>query len=313
MTPEQWKMISANLSNVFYAIIGVLFLLLGIRAFCRNKGFKRYTTLGFWGILFITFTFGPYMESWITGLFIIVLAVLSLINGVIPTTHKPLVPEETRRNADRIGYKIFIPALVLGLSTFACAQIFPKLGANNALGISGIIGLITAILVTKCKPVEILDDGLRLLDNVGTAGILPQLLAALGSVFTVAGVGAVIAGLVSGIIPEGARLLAVIVYCVGMALFTIIMGNGFAAFSVITVGIGIPFLINQGANPIVVGALGLTAGYCGTLLTPMAANFNIVPATLLEMKDKYGVIKAQAPVALVMLVVHILLMYFFAF
>ena len=98
-----------------------------------------------------------------------------------------------------------------------------------------------------------------------------------------------------------------------MALFTIIMGNGFAAFSVITVGIGIPFVIAQGANPVVVGALGLTAGYCGTLMTPMAANFNIMPAALLETKSKYAIIWAQMPVATVMLIIHIILMYVLAF
>ena len=85
---------------------------------------------------------------------------------------------------------------------------------------------------------------------------------------------------------KGIHFIAVAVYCIGMALFTMIMGNGFAAFAVITVGIGYPFLIAQGANPVVVGALGLTAGYCGTLMTPMAANFNIMPAALLETKSK---------------------------
>ena len=109
---------------------------------------------------------------------------------------------------------------------------------------------------------------------------MPQLLAALGVLFTACGVGDVISKGVASIIPDGNRFIAVAVYCVGMALFTIIMGNGFAAFSVITVGIGIPFLIMQGANPVVVGAMGLTVGYCGTLLTPMAANFNIRPAAL---------------------------------
>ena len=150
------------------------------------------------------------------------------------------------------------------------------------------------------------------MDNVGVTGILPQLLSALGALFTAAGVGDVIASGVSAIIPEGSKLIACIVYCVAMALFTIIMGNGFAAFSVITVGIGIPFLIAQGANPIIVGALGLTAGYCGTLCTPMAANFNIMPAALLEVKNKYTIIKSQIPVAIVMLVIHIILMYIFA-
>ena len=148
---------------------------------------------------------------------------------------------------------------------------------------------------------------------MGSVAFLPQLLSALGALFTAAGVGDVISGAVSGLIPNGAHFIACAVYCIGMALFTMIMGNGFAAFSVITVGIGIPFLINQGANAAVVGALGLTAGYCGTLMTPMAANFNIMPAALLETKSKYAIIKAQLPIALAMLVIHILLMYFWAF
>jgi uncharacterized membrane protein len=91
------------------------------------------------------------------------------------------------------------------------------------------------------------------------------------------------------------------------------MGNAFAAFAVITAGIGIPFVFSQGANPAIAGILGLTAGYCGTLLTPMAANFNIVPAAIMDMKNKNGVIAAQAPLAIIMLIVHIVLMYFWAF
>ena len=170
-----------------------------------------------------------------------------------------------------------------------------------------------ALLLFKARPSYAVTDGTRLVDNVGVTGILPQVLAALGSLFTAAGVGDVIAHGVSAVIPTGNLFAATAVYCVSMALFTMIMGNGFAAFSVITVGIGIPFLIAQGANPVVIGALGLTAGYCGTLMTPMAANFNIVPVALLETKSKYAVIKSQIPVALTMLVIHILLMYFLAF
>ena len=45
----------------------------------------------------------------------------------------------------------------------------------------------------------------------------------------------------------------------------------------------------------------------------MAANFNTLPVALLEMKDEFGVIKAQLPVALLLIVAHIALMYFWAF
>lgn len=67
-------------------------------------------------------------------------------------------------------------------------------------------------------------------------------------------------------------------------------------------------MLNFGGDPSLLGILALTSGYCGTLMTPMAANFNIVPVAVLEMKDKYGVIKKQVPVALCMLAFQILLM-----
>ena len=99
-----------------------------------------------------------------------------------------------------------------------------------------------------------------------------------------------------------------------MAVFTIIMGNAFAAFAVITSGIGIPLVIvAHGANPLIVAPIAMLAGYCGTLMTPMAANFNIVPAALLEMQSKYGVIRAQIPLAISLLAANILLMYFLGF
>ena len=246
------------------------------------------------------------------------MAVLTGIKGVVQSASD--VPEQkvVRERADKFGYKIFIPALSLALSAVVLATLGSKvpalswITANNSICLAGLIALCVVLAMTKADPKYAVVDGTRLMDNVGPTGILPQLLSALGSLFTAAGVGTVIANGVAAIVPEGNKLIACAVYCIAMALFTIIMGNGFAAFSVITVGIGIPFLIAQGANPIVVGALGLTAGYCGTLCTPMAANFNIMPAALLEVKNKYAIIKSQIPVALCMLLIHIVLMYVFA-
>jgi uncharacterized membrane protein len=143
--------------------------------------------------------------------------------------------------------------------------------------------------------------------------MLPQFLAMLGVVFTASGVGEVVANAIAGIVPEGNRLAGVIAYCVGMALFTAIVGNAFAAFTVITAGIGVPFVIALGGNPVIAGALAMTAGFCGTLVTPMAANFNALPVALLQMQDRNGVIKAQAPLAAVLFAAHIVLMYFLVF
>ncbi|BDR60799.1 hypothetical protein KIM322_10600 [Lactobacillus xylocopicola] len=170
-----------------------------------------------------------------------------------------------------------------------------------------------AMILTRSTAKVAYEDTQRMVRSVGSAGILPQLLATLGVVFTASGVGDVTAKAISGIFPVGNHLLGVSLYCISMALFTVIMGNAFAAFAVITAGIGIPSVVAQGGSPVIVAALGMTAGYCGTLLTPMAANFNTLPVALMEMKDPLGVIKQQVPIALSMLVVHIVLMYFLAF
>ena len=69
----------------------------------------------------------------------------------------------------------------------------------------------------------------------------------------------------------------------------------------------------HGADPAIAGVIAMLSGYCGTLLTPMAANLNVVPAALLEMKDKNGVIRAQVMTAVPILIINILLMYFLAF
>ena len=305
--------LSTGIAELFYCVIGLIFISTGVKALKDPSCTKRVTTALFWFILAATFIAGPYLPRWITGLCVVLMALLTAFKRVVPS--KSDVPEasQTRAAADRLGYSVFIPPLFLAISAVLVATFLKVLGANNAIGISGIIALIAAFIIFRPKPVHAITDCTRLTDNVGVTGILPQVLAALGAVFTAAGVGDVIAAGVNAVIPQGNLFAATAVYCVAMALFTMIMGNGFAAFSVITVGVGIPFLVAQGANPVVVGALGLTAGYCGTLMTPMAANFNILPAALLETKNKYTVILSQLPMALFMLLAHIVLMYFLAF
>lgn len=305
--------LSKTVSEIFYIMIGMIFILVGKKALRDGALNVRYLTAGFWFILAFTFIGGPYVPKYVTGVCVIVMAALTALGKVKQS--KSDVPDAavTRKNADQFGYKVFLPCLALAVSAVIVATVWKSLGPNNAIGVSALIALLTVFAITKAKPASAVIDGSRLMDNVGPSGILPQVLAALGALFTAAGVGEVIATGVQAVIPDGNRFMAVLVYCLSMALFTAIMGNGFAAFSVITVGIGIPFVISQGANPLVIGALGLTAGYCGTLLTPMAANFNIMPAALLETKNKYSIIKMQAPVAVTMLVIHVILMYALAF
>lgn len=295
------------LLTVIYAIIGLICVSLAVFALRSKTQQARVGTALFWSILGIIFIFGDWIPANVVGVLIIVLAILSASKQVKVGSFKTTDEEFKLESAKKIGNKLFIPALVLAILAFLIAQ-FTNLGSYNAIGLSGIGALIVMMVLSKSNVKEANNESIRLLSQVGPTAILPQILAALGTLFTVAGVGDVIAGGVSQVIPEGNIWLGVVAYCVGMAVFTAVMGNAFAAFSVITAGIGVPFVFALGANPLIAGALALTAGFCGTLLTPMAANFNIVPASILELKNQYGVIKAQAPFAIIMLIIHIILM-----
>ena len=300
------------LLEIFYIIIGIMMLNTAVLTL-RDKNHKaKIGTSLFWALLGIIFIFGPYIPSVVVGGILVVIAVLTLTKQVKPGTVKALDEKFGEEQAKKLGLKVFVPSLVIALAALGIAQ-FTAISGTAAIGVAAVIAAIVTFVITKAKPRVLVEESDRMLQSVGAVSILPQLLAALGALFTAAGVGDVISSGISGILPQGNIFIGVTAYCVGMALFTMIMGNAFAAFSVITVGIGIPFVFAQGANVAIAGALALTAGYCGTLLTPMAANFNIMPAALLEIEDKNAIIKQQAPVALILLAIHILLMYFLAF
>ena len=304
--------LSNTLLKIFYIMIG-LYMGLTMVFTIKDKNHKtRIGTSLFWGILSVVFMFGDYIPSQIVGAFVIVIAVLSATKQINVGTLKQLDETFVTLKAEKLGLKIFIPSLSIAIIAMLIAS-FTGFSGTVAIGISSTLTLVLTFVITKAKPKEFLEDSNRMYQSMGSFVILPQLLASLGVLFTAAGVGDKISSMISGVIPTGNVLLGVIAYCVGMAVFTAIMGNAFAAFSVITVGVGLPFVFAQGGNPVVCSTLALTAGYCGTLLTPMAANFNMLPTALLELKDKNAVIKAQAPIAIILLVIHIFLMYTLGF
>ncbi|MBD3107171.1 DUF979 domain-containing protein [Bacillus sp. AGMB 02131] len=304
--------ISNTLLEIFYAIIG---LFMGITMIFTLKDKNHKTRIGtalFWGILAAVFIFGNYIPSMVVGILVVLIAVLSATKQINIGTLKQLDETFTTLKAEKLGLKIFIPSLAIAIIAMLVAT-FTEFSGTVAIGIAAVCAMIIAFVITKASPKEFLEDSNRMYQSVGSFAILPQLLASLGVLFTAAGVGDKIASIISNVIPAGNAFVGVATYAIGMAIFTMIMGNAFAAFAVITVGIGVPFVFNIGGDPLIIGTLALTAGYCGTLMTPMAANFNMLPAALLEMKDKNAVIKAQAPVALTLLAVHIVLMYVLGF
>jgi uncharacterized membrane protein len=286
---------------------------------------RRFNNTAFWGIYAITFLFGSRLPDLASGFLVIAMVLVASIRGLGQGVDQSS-PEARESSAQRWGNKLFIPALaipivtVLGTLTLkrvtiAGSQLVDvKQVTVISLAIATVIALAIGMVLLRPPLSAPIREARRLLDAVGWAAVLPQMLAALGALFALAGVGTVVSGLAQRWIPLDTPFVVVVTYALGMAVFTMIMGNAFAAFPVMTAGIGLPLIVQKfGGDPTIMAAIGMLSGFCGTLMTPMAANFNIVPTALLELPDENAVIKVQIPTALILLGANILLMNFLVF
>lgn len=317
----------------FYWLLAAFFLTVAVLVLRDRSNPHRVWSATFWALLGLCFPYSTFVVAetlppWPLGLAVVAIACIAgfglLGHG---TEEKTTTPKERQGLAERFGNRLFIPVLVVPVVTGLFAILGPKLTIGGTplleplsetvigLGASAIIAVAMGMWVLRTPRAAVpLHEGRRLTENIGWASVLPQLLAMLGLVFATAGVGTAIGTSAGQILPKGSLLAAVVLYCFGMAVFTIIMGNAFAAFPVMTAAIGYPLLIQfYDGNAAAVFAIGMLSGYCGTLCTPMAANFNIVPVALLELKSDYAVIRAQLPTAVPLWACNVGLMYFLAF
>ena len=310
-----------------FTLVGGTFAAYALLSLFDRTNPKRLGNAAFWGLFALSLVAGTWLGDFANGLIVLALAALAtlkLIGRGAPATGE----EERTAAGERYGNRLFLPILIVlataVLGTLLYLYVYLKLGGpalfeeNRETFVLLCLGVLLALAIIyawlKPPPLAPLEEGRRLIDAVGWAAVLPMMLASLGLVLRDTGVGQTIGGLMLTVIPDGTVLPAVAMFGFGMALFTILTGNAFAAFPVMATAIGVPLLIQgYGGDAAVVGAIGMLAGFCGTLMTPMAANFNIVPAALLELRDQNAVIKAQIGTALPLLVVNILFIYFFAF
>jgi uncharacterized membrane protein len=309
-----------------YDLVGIILAITAVMTLMDKHHSKRYSSAFFWALYALVFLIGDFIPPVWVGVGVIVMALIAAFGGVGIGHHAARTPSQYLESAKRLGNKLFIPALAIPVVTMigtlsASHLIFggvPLLDPKNttlvSLGVGCIVALALACKLTHETPMQGIRESRRLTDALGWALVLPQMLGMLGLVFADAGVGKAVAHITTTYINMDVRFFAVAVYVIGMALFTVIMGNGFAAFPVMAGGVGVPILVGvYHGNPAVMAAIGMLSGYCGTLLTPMAANFNIVPAALLELPDKNAVIRAQVPTALTLLACNVFLLYFLMF
>jgi len=299
-----------------YALTGVVLWIFAALTFADRGNPHRVGAGVFWFILGLIFAAAKIMPHRLTGLLVLFIVALDGAGWVRRGSRTEAARQEQVKQAGRLGNRIFLPVLLIPLVTFGFAVAFRVLGLDVnrgslvGLGFGGIAAMLAGLALTGGTAAEMMEEGRRLNDTMGAVNILPQLLASLGVVFTAAKVGDLIASGIQRLNPDDSLFPLALANCAGMALFTLVMGNSFAAFPVIASGVLVPLILRPyGVDPAMAAILTLTAGASGTLMTPMAANFNIVPAALLNMRKQYGVIQFQLPYAIVLWIAHVLLLW----
>lgn len=310
--------------SALYYLVGAVMCAVALLTALDKQHPSRLTGALFWACYGLIFIVGDLLPLALVGALVIGLALLAGCGGLKTGQYQPLTQQAQQQSQQRLGNRLFLPALLIPAITLSLAlglgfwPTQPLIDAKNltlvSLAIACLAAFAVALWQTGEQPMQGGIEAKRLLEAMGWAFLLPQLLATLGLLFNQAGVGGAIAELARQYLQLDSRLAACAAYALAMAALTVVMGNAFAAFPVITAGLGLPLLIEQHqANPAVMAAIGMFCGYCGTLLTPMAANFNIVPVALLQLRSQHAVIRAQAPTALLLLLVNIFLLHTLAF
>jgi uncharacterized membrane protein len=316
-------MITLEFVNVLMGLMMAGIAIVNLR---DRKYEKRYNNAAFWGLYAVTFLAGSYLPNFVNGLLVIAMVSIVAVGKLGAAPPEQATRAEREVSAAKWGNRLFIPALTIpavallgtftlkGFSVNGVPLVDPKQVTLISLGLATVAALVVGVIMLRPPPGAPMIEARRLMDAVSWAAVLPQMLAALGAMFALAGVGPIVAGILERWIPLDTTFAVVATYTIGMALFTSIMGNAFAAFPVMTAAIGLPLIVHRfGGNVVTMAAVGMLSGFCGTLMTPMAANFNIVPAALLELPDQNAVIKVQIPTALMLLAANTAIMYLFVF
>lgn len=308
--------------ELVYFTVGLLLFAAGLYLALVSRP-KRVVAGIFWVICGVCTGLAEQIPDSLLGL----LFILLLLFSCVPQDH---FVRNVRRDSFRTplrarssllyGVIILIPIGILGtvllsdhIRPYGAAIFRP--GAASLFGF--FVGCFFATLATMywtgSWPFRLVAEGSEILYRIGFTAILPQALAVLGSIFVDAGVSDLLPRYLSPFVPFHNTFLAVGFYCLSMALLTLIMGNAFAAFPILAGSIGFPILSLQHNVPAAaVAAIGMLSGYCGTLMSPLAANFNVLPAKLFGIERSGLIILMQAPTAIAVLFFNIFLLYILA-
>ena len=173
--------------EVLYVIGGAFFAAVAVLSARDASNPKRWKNTAFWGLFAVSFLFGSHLPDLVNGLIVIAMVLVAGFGGLGRGEPRTTTPQERADSAARLGNRLFLPALAIPATALAGTFAFkrPELGGlvdpKQATLVSLILGVFVALAVAmpmlRARPAAPLQEGRRLLDTVGWAAVLPQMLA----------------------------------------------------------------------------------------------------------------------------------------
>src|SRR3954471_20038402 len=178
-----------------YVLAGAVFAGFALGSARDETNAKRWGNAAFWGLLAGSFWFGDFLGDVRNGVLVLALVAIAGAHQLGRGSKESTNVEQRERFSEKYGNKLFLPALVIPFTAFVGTLLFnytplkglglidPKAVTLVLLGLGVILALVACYAWLRPPAVAPVEEGRRLMDSIGWAAVLPQMLASLGAVF----------------------------------------------------------------------------------------------------------------------------------
>ena len=134
--------LSDKLLEVLYLVIGLLCIYTAFVNLKDKKNDKNIGTFIFWLMLGLMFVLGPWIPPLYTGILMVIMVLGPIFKQVKRGSEPEPTVEETQRNYRKVGMKVFVPALCIGVFALGFA-LFTSISPLVGMG----VGVFVAVLI----------------------------------------------------------------------------------------------------------------------------------------------------------------------
>jgi len=137
--------LSTKVMEVIYFIIGLLCIYCGVKNLKDKENPEPVGTFIFWAVLGVVLALGRWLPSLVSGILVVVMCIPAILKKVKKGAVSAATKAETEATYEKIGMKIFVPTLSIGMLAVICAITGMGIGLSALNGVA--LGVLVAIIL----------------------------------------------------------------------------------------------------------------------------------------------------------------------